>query len=142
MAFQNILVAYDQSELSRKALDKAVKLAGENGANLYIVHVYQPPAILVSHPLATFPSTYLDDAEVAFKSVKQELQEQAEKIPKASVALLSGHPAKALLDYAYDKQCDLIVMGSRGLGGLQELVLGSVSHSVVQQSKIPVLVIK
>lgn len=47
-----------------------------------------------------------------------------------------------ILKYAKENAIDIIVIGSRGLGGIREFVLGSVSHNVVQSARIPVLVVK
>ena len=55
--------------------------------------------------------------------------------------LKSGFASRTILDHAEEHQCDLIVMGSRGLSGIREF-LGSVSHFVVQQSPVPVLIVK
>ncbi|MBO9599684.1 MAG: universal stress protein, partial [Cohnella sp.] len=63
-------------------------------------------------------------------------------LPYAEVVVLNGHPATAILEAASDKNCDLILMGSRGLGPVKEFVLGSVSHHVVQHSRVPVLIVK
>ncbi|MNR36447.1 Stress response protein NhaX [compost metagenome] len=60
----------------------------------------------------------------------------------ATVELLQGSPAEVILAYAKEHGADVIVIGSRGLGGIREFVLGSVSHNVVQSARIPVLVVK
>ncbi|MOA44126.1 Stress response protein NhaX [compost metagenome] len=60
----------------------------------------------------------------------------------ATVEMLQGSPADVILKYAKSHDNDVIVIGSRGLGTIREFVLGSVSHNVVQNAKIPVLVIK
>ncbi|MNY55760.1 Stress response protein NhaX [compost metagenome] len=60
----------------------------------------------------------------------------------ATVELLQGSPAEVILNYAKEQGVDVIVIGSRGLGGIREFVLGSVSHNVVQSARIPVLVVK
>ncbi|MNP39883.1 Stress response protein NhaX [compost metagenome] len=60
----------------------------------------------------------------------------------AEVELLQGSPAEVILKYAKEHAIDVIVIGSRGLGGIREFVLGSVSHNVVQSARIPVLVVK
>ena len=59
-----------------------------------------------------------------------------------NVEMIQGAPAEVILEYAKQNGVDLIVIGSRGLGGIREFVLGSVSHNVVQHAKIPVLVVK
>lgn len=54
---------------------------------------------------------------------------------------LKGDPAHQILEYAKEHEQDLIIMGSRGLSGIKEIMLGSVSHKVTQLSKCPVLII-
>jgi nucleotide-binding universal stress UspA family protein len=61
---------------------------------------------------------------------------------KVASKLLIGKPGDIILSEATQGAFDLIVIGSRGLGGFKEFVLGSVSHQVVNESKIPVLVVK
>ncbi|MNI12816.1 Stress response protein NhaX [compost metagenome] len=56
--------------------------------------------------------------------------------------MLQGSPAEVILSYTKKHDNDVIIIGSRGLGTIREFVLGSVSHNVVQNAKIPVLVIK
>ncbi|MMZ71849.1 Stress response protein NhaX [compost metagenome] len=56
--------------------------------------------------------------------------------------MFQGSPAEVILSYVKKHDNDVIVIGSRGLGTIREFVLGSVSHNVVQNAKIPVLVIK
>jgi nucleotide-binding universal stress UspA family protein len=58
------------------------------------------------------------------------------------VMLCEGNPAEAILDTAKKVDADLIVVGTRGLSGLKELLLGSVSHKVIQLSPCPCLVVK
>ncbi len=53
-----------------------------------------------------------------------------------------GHPAEAIVNLARLRNCDLIVMGSRGLGTFKELLLGSVSDKVVRRASCPVLVVR
>jgi len=56
--------------------------------------------------------------------------------------VLQGPPAEAILDVAKTRECDLIVMGSRGLGQFTGLLLGSQSQKVVQHAECPVLIVK
>lgn len=64
------------------------------------------------------------------------------RLRKVTVAVVTGDPAKAIVSRARREKADLLVMGSRGLGALKGLMLGSVSHSVAQQAKIPVVLVK
>jgi nucleotide-binding universal stress UspA family protein len=140
MPFTNIVVAYDSSNLSKKALNKAIELAKENASKLDVVHVYQIPAYVTSQPYYVIPTQ--EELEKAAESVTNEIQELIKHVPNSNSILIYGQAAKSILDYANNQKCDLIVMGSRGLGGLEEFVLGSVSHNVAQHSKVPVLIIK
>jgi nucleotide-binding universal stress UspA family protein len=58
------------------------------------------------------------------------------------VEVLEGPPADAILNVAQVRECDLIVMGSRGRGALAGLLLGSVSHRVVAHARMPVMVVR
>ena len=59
-----------------------------------------------------------------------------------SITLLNGDPATEILSYMKANPTDMLVMGNRGLNAIQELVMGSVSHKVVQHSTVPVLIVK
>ncbi len=144
MSFSNILLAFDGSKASRKALDKTVSLAKDSpSSKITVVHVIQGTAIVAGEAFVT----------VSDEMQKQIYEHSAQLLEEAKLALaplsnpseymqLEGPAAKAILDCAEEQGCDLIVIGSRGLGGIREWVLGSVSHNVVQHAKIPVLVVK
>jgi nucleotide-binding universal stress UspA family protein len=63
-------------------------------------------------------------------------------IPNATVELIQGNAGETIVAISQERFFDLIVIGSRGLGAIRELMLGSVSHYVVQHALIPVLVVK
>lgn len=144
MLYSNILLAYDGSKASNKAFQHAVALAKlMPGAKLHIVHVYAFPRLYIGEALAPIPASV--NKEVYDLAV--ETSEKAKEMLEASgaegkVELIQGGPAETILDYAKTHGCDVIVIGSRGLGGIREFVLGSVSHNVVQHAAVPVLVIK
>jgi len=135
-----ILVPYDGSELAQKSLEKAILIANiDTSISLEIMHVVTAP----------MPHTVLEDQN-AFEDILYE--EGKNIIAKAESALatlqndhqcylLEGSPAHIILNHAKEHNCDLIIMGSRGLTGIKEF-LGSVSHMVVQHSHVPVLIIK
>lgn len=58
------------------------------------------------------------------------------------VEILHGDPGISIIKYASDNSIDLLVLGSRGLNSLQEMILGSVSHKMIKQAHCPVLVVK
>jgi len=142
MSYTNILVAYDGSEQSDKALNQAVQIANRFGSKLTVVHVFYLP-IYNSGDLLINTSAEL--AQKLTDQSSQVLEKAKVRVPDsipADYKLLEGSPAIAILDKADQIQADLIVIGSRGLGPIREFVLGSVSHNVVQHSKLPVLVVK
>lgn len=144
MLFSKILLAYDGSKASNQALERAIELAKVTpGSVLYVVHSFEFPRFFIGEALAPLPASvnkeYYDLAVQTTEEVKSRLE--AEGL-HAEVELLQGSPAEMILKYAKEKAVDVIVIGSRGLGGIREFVLGSVSHNVVQSAKIPVLVVK
>lgn len=130
-----VLVAYDGSTPSRKALDLARGIAAQDeGVEFVFVHVMKLFAMGTGAE-----SVLIDEANRVF----EKLQQLAEHMPnKAHAHLLKGtSPADLILKCAHNEGCDLIIMGSRGQGGVKGY-LGSVSHGVVQGSPVAVLIAK
>lgn len=143
MPFHHIVTAYDGSPQSQTALEHAVGLVRSMpGTRLTVIHVYRYPNFVFGEAMIPAPVRLemeeMDEAE----RVLDEAEQYITDIPYASAVLLNGDPAHMLLEYAAEHAADLIVIGSRGLGTIGELFLGSVSHYVVQHAAIPVLVIK
>ncbi|UQZ85091.1 Stress response protein NhaX [Paenibacillus konkukensis] len=138
--FSNILVAYDGSDLSRKALDTAKRLAAA-AARIEILHVYQVPLIIVGEAVITTPALQQHYYEHEQK-IDSEINRLISDLPSAKSIIKQGQPAKTILEHAAENGNDLIVIASRGLTAIDELFLGSTSHNVVQHAKTPVLVVK
>ncbi|SFK98248.1 Nucleotide-binding universal stress protein, UspA family [Paenibacillus sp. 1_12] len=140
MIYSKIVVAYDGSEISEKALDSAIKLAKLNHfSNLEIIHVIHIPKYVVGEAVYIPPveiNTDYSDHIVA------QIQQSLLNLTNTHIEIRQGSPAQTILDYAEEVSADLIVIGSRGLNAISEFILGSVSHNVVQHAKIPVLVVK
>jgi nucleotide-binding universal stress UspA family protein len=142
MLCSKVLVAYDDSDLAKRSLEKALEIAKTNPViEIQVVHVIKIPAIA---------RTEMDNFQALEDAIYQEgkdiiakVELALSKLPNHSKAyLLVGiSPAYVILDHVKEYNCDLIIMGSRGLSGIKEL-LGSVSHTVVHHSQIPVLIIK
>ncbi|AJS57162.1 universal stress protein [Paenibacillus sp. IHBB 10380] len=144
MLFSNILLAYDGSKASNKAFDRAIELVQATpDATLTVIHAFDFPRIFIGEGLAPIPASvnkeYYDLAEQTVEEVKKRLVEAG---VNGDAQLVQGSPSQIILEYAKEKGSDIIVIGSRGLGGIREFVLGSVSHNVVQNARIPVLVVK
>ncbi len=139
-AFSKILVAYDSSPHSRRALEKAVEVAGCSQAQLGLVYAYDPVPAYLGEPY------YEDAVSRAVLNGRELLKEVvtwlAEKGLTASLNIIQGPPAEAILKVAETEGYDLIVMGSRGLNAWQGLLLGSTSQRVLQHGQIPVLIVR
>ncbi|AHD05869.1 universal stress protein [Paenibacillus larvae] len=142
--FSHILTAYDGSESAVKALKHASSLLRqESQAKLTVLHVFNFPNVVIGEAIIP-PST---EAKKKSYYEAQSLLEEAKKLaPPVSNEIqwliAEGDPASTILSYAEEIEADLIVLGSRGLGEWKELMLGSVSHHVVQHAQVPVLIVK
>ncbi|TKD72021.1 universal stress protein [Pseudalkalibacillus hwajinpoensis] len=141
--YTNVLVAFDGSDLSMKALNEAVAMAKENPTlQIDVVTALNPTAQISSAVVyASILNELRKEAVDLLKEISEELHEQ---LPNHVVRtmVLEGNPGNEIVKYADEHERDLIIMGSRGLNGLREWFLGSVSHAVLQRSHCPVLIIK
>jgi nucleotide-binding universal stress UspA family protein len=141
--FKKILLAIDGSAHAEKALKYARDLALRDGAQVIVVHAFQPLPSYHVHP----GETWGDKIVARHITVGRELADEAgQKLQAAGidviVEVLEGPAADAILRVANTRQPDLIVMGSRGHGELASLLLGSVSHRVLAHIQVPVLIVK
>ena len=139
--YSNILLGVDGSENALHAAQTAGDLARHMKSKiLRVVVAYEPvPPYLGEPNLQTAISSRLKQAnEILEKALKS-----VGKIPgEIHTEILEGSPAEAILDVANTRKSDLIVMGSRGLGRLTGLLLGSQSQKVVQHAHCPVLIVR
>ncbi|MGB6102237.1 MAG: universal stress protein [Pusillimonas sp.] len=140
---RTILVPVDGSESSGRAVQAAIKAANElGGANLHVITVQAP---IVSGNVTRFFSVeainayYQDEGNNALAPAKKLLDEAG--VPYQSKVAV-GPVAITIADYAKKHECDLIIMGTRGLGSVTGLVLGSVTTKVLSLSSIPVTLVK
>ncbi len=142
--FHSILVAIDGSEHAQRALSEAIDLAQLSNARLTVMTVQQQPStLLVGGPVV--PPVDMRSLDEAMRQEHEQLLESAiEQVPQdVSVVkmLVQGSPASAIIAQARKDGNDLIVLGSRGRGEVASMLLGSVSHQVLQRSAVPVLVV-
>ena len=141
MNTHTIVVGIDGSDHSKAALRWAVKEAGLRGAGVRAVHAWQVyPAL---HPGMTITARDFDDVRAQAGSFVEDFV--AEVVPDRngveieSVAVQGESVAPALIDEA--EGAELLVVGSRGLGGFRGLLLGSVSQQCVHHASCPVVVL-
>ena len=125
MSIKKILVPVDGSVNGCKAVDEAIELASRCKAKMDFVYV-------ASEINKDIPS------HLVFDRIWEKLPADLD----AEKHVETGAIHKAILKVAADENSDMIIMGSRGLGLIKGAVLGSVSQKVIEESKIPVMVIK
>ena len=141
MAINKIVVAYDGSEGSKKALAWVAELAGQAPVSTVIVNVLEVPTMYgtMTRDLDILAAPFRKNAEDMLEAAAQIFRSKGQAV---RIVFLQGHPAAEIIDFANNDQADLLVCGTRGAGGFESLVMGSVAHSLVNYSKTPVLVIK
>lgn len=146
-----ILHPTDGSADSKKALDLACDLARDRGARLIVVHVQRKHGLdSVPAELARFERVeglrmtdadlYRATAEAIARGAEEEAR--ARGLSAVESLVVEGDPSREIVNTAKAKGVDLIVMGSRGLGDLQGLLLGSVSHKVSHAAPCSCLVVR
>lgn len=156
--FQKILVALDLSDTSNRVFEEALILARANHAKLMLLHVLTP--FESQYPTAMYPMTdgiYPLLHERAVETYMRELGE-FEQQGLATLRSLTesaltqgitteftqniGHPGRVICALARTWDADLIILGRRGLSGLNELFLGSVSNYVTHHAPCSVLTVQ
>lgn len=138
-----IVCAYDGSECALRAAEMAVDLCHKYGASLALIYVVEPYAPPVDLPGVSF----VDWIEPMRKAGTQILVDAAEKLseklgttPITEVRV--GSPANEVVQYAEAHRAKMIVCGSRGLGTVKRLLLGSVADRIVHLAQVPVVVVR
>lgn len=124
--WKTILVGYDGSEHSKKALKKAENIAIQNNSDLIVVNVYR---------------------ELVTRSFSIDLLEEVKKVVSDQINLetISARNTDVddeIIEIAKNRGADLIVVGSRGMGEAASLLLGSVSHEIANNSHVDALIVR
>ncbi len=137
--FKRIMVGIDGSPQSLRAAKVAGEMARVMVSDLYLVVAYEPLPLDLGEPfLQEILSTRIIQAEQLYKTALLDCGEIQGKLIKE---ILQGPPAEAILSVAETREVDLIIMGTRGLGRIASLFLGSQSMKVVSEAQCPVLLV-
>lgn len=142
--FGRVLAAVDGSEASRMAVGMAAQLAKSIGIKLTILHVIFVPAAAYSSgstAVTEVEKKARESAEGYLSRAKETAEDYGVSVKPRIVEDLQS-PIKGITEYATREQVDLIVMGTRGLGGFKRLLLGSVARGVVSYAHCSVLVVR
>lgn len=138
--YQHILLAADGSENAIRAAKEAVKIA-QLAANAQVSIVY-----VADFEKAKTETLHAASPESLYMERRQKLAGVEGILRDAGVsyqlAILRGDPGPEIIKFARVNAVDLVVIGSRGLNSLQEMVLGSVSHKVMKRVSCPALIVK
>jgi nucleotide-binding universal stress UspA family protein len=150
-----ILVAVDYSETSQSVFDSALSLAKTTGADLMIVHVlaedepgfpvipsYTYYPVLDNYDYNLYRKRYEDYKQKGLHFLQQKNREAKAAGVHSEFAQLTGNPGRAVCELASTWSADLILVGSRGLKGLKEMFLGSVSNYITHHAPCSVLIIR
>ena len=141
---KKILVAYDGSPHSKQALNWAIDLSLLSGAQVLAVKVFEGNQLMLA---AETSSTRFLEALEAMRRDDQQLLDEAAAIGQSrgvqvTGEALQGNIADQILTYAKHQGVDLIVVGTKGHGVLEELLMGSVTRNLISLAHIPVLAVK
>ncbi len=135
---KTIVVATDGSPVAQQAVDFAAGLAKATGATLHTITVEEPPpggkggAIRIFETETAAGSTRIAEAAAA---------RATELGATAQAHIAHGDPAHAIAGASSELGAEMIVVGTRGLGGMAGAIMGSVSHGLIKQASVPVTIV-
>ncbi len=136
---KNIVLAFDGSEYSNRALQYAKKFAERFEATLWLVHIFTHTSDLLGYE--DYEKLYSKRKASGQTLLGEAFQELSNTRLDVREKLEEGPEAESILNIAKKCQADLIVMGTRGHGTLKGLFVGSVSRKVIHHSSCPVMVV-
>ena len=148
-SYKRILVPYDGSKYSKKAIEVAIEIAQKFDSELYFLTVVDkivsPPVInsidaLDAQKLMKYLKTTLSKIEL---TLRDEVLRCKEHGINADYEIIKGQPVDTIIKFTKKRKIDLIVIGSKGLSGLQKLkALGSISRNISELAHCPVLIVR
>ena len=140
---KNVIAAVDFSPVSEAVVSHAIHLARVNQGRLWIVHVAAPDPDFVGYEVG--PEVVRQQRATRLREEHQQLEDMARDANAGGVTttalMIQGPTSRTLLEKAAELDADLLVLGSHGHGALHNLLVGSVTESVVKDARIPVLIV-
>jgi nucleotide-binding universal stress UspA family protein len=144
VAHERILAPTDGSDDVEPAIEHAIGVAATHDATVHGLYVLNSDAyagLAMESSWNSVDSLLREDAEAAVARVREialERSETDEPAVPVQTAVVEGKPSRQLVRYAEANDCDLVVMGTHGRGGIDRLLLGSVAEAVIRASAVPV----
>lgn len=137
--FDQILFPTDGSEGADVALDHVLDVANANGSTVHLLNVADTTQDSVVQVRGDVIDVLENEGE---EIVAQAAERSRERRIESVTEVLQGDPYRTIIDYATDRDIDLIAIPTHGRRGLERLLLGSTTERVVRQSDVPVLTIR
>lgn len=143
-----ILVATDASSASNRAIDFAADMAAKYKASLSVLHVIRemqlPEELRAMAEVEKLAGSRSDVLNFVAKKILHdaELRAKAKGVSDIRTEVAEGDPANVILDHAKASSVDLIVLGTRGLGTVKSVMLGSVSRKVTNLAEVNCLIVR
>ncbi len=138
--YENILLPTDGSDAMESVLEHAASLASVHDATLHALYVVNT-ASLNDLPMESSWQGLSQALEQEGTRALEDVEQVGEGVELVT-EMREGSPAKEIVQYAKENDCDVIVMGTQGRSGLDRLLLGSVAERVVRSSEVPVLTVR
>lgn len=142
MVYKSILVAVDSSNQSKKAVERAIRVAIENEANLTISHIVDIP---VYSDYKHFDAEILNLAKQTAEEMVKKFKEQALEAGVTDVAVIieAGSAKREIIRSIIPKiDPDLVVLGATGVNALERVLVGSVSEYIIRHAPVDVLIVR
>ena len=143
LGYNKVFVSLDGSDQQGQVLDRAIIVAANNNAELYIGHVIDSTALETA---GTYPLELIPTLEASFRDSIADAVKRAERIDtikKVEVVVKAGRIRETLKDEMLDEiKPDIVICGARGLSSIKYALLGSISTFLIRSSKCDVLVVK
>ena len=141
---KRILIPTDFSPNAMKAVIYAAEIAKKNGAQIFLLHVIEPRAVTIGEIDIPLYSRYVEElGNPGLKELETISETIAQFYPGIQIEkkVIEGGIVISIDTYASENKIDLIVMGTRGVSGLKEMLIGSVAARTIQAVHVPVLAI-
>lgn len=146
--YKNILCAIDGSEHSLRAATQACEMAQQSGGALTFIVVTKPFKISAEAKKYLENESLLGEATYIVAPMTEKVLDEAKRcarkagIEDLKTKILEGQAARKIVEYAKLEKCDAIVLGSRGRGDVESLLLGSVAHKVSSLAPCTVILVR